>query len=785
MDNGISLGIGGNSTGATKAINSATKKLQEMLGIASLVRDTMFDISAAASVMSNEIGQSVGVANDGLKELLGTTRQQNDALDDLSWAAEEAKMSIGGIADSADGFEKMSESVKKTTGELTAAGKAVSFFTDKYDKGLSAIGKLMKSIARIAFYRIVRDAIKRVSGAFAEGTQNLVQYSALMNSMDASRANNTMSEFATISLWVKDSIGAAVMPILRSLIPLVNMVADVFVLATNAVNQFVQALRGNKSWTEALRYPVDYAEKLNGVGRAAKEAKKQIFGFDELNIFNAPTNGGGGAADALDYGSLFRENDQIGEGFKTIADDIRNNLSEIENIVGDFALAVGILLLSTGNIALGMGAVLVGAQQKFKAAGINWETLGATVQTKLENLIAFTAPVLLSIGALIALMIPSALPLGLALIAAGATATGVTALGSARDELSADLQNKLEKLIETTSLVILSLGVILAFTNPAELPLAIGLIAAGAVGLGAAKASLNWDSFSNDIRDKVYGIVGLVSLAPLAVGIILALTMPSKLPLALGLIGVGAMGIGIANANINWDYIPNEIKDKIKRVFEIVSVASLVLGAIVFFTTGDPRGLAMLIAGLPGTAALMIDLVKWVGEKLESIKKTVTDWWDEKKKDVDNIGVQFIDHILEGIKSAWHTLTDWLSGKTLNIKGKTSVTEGGGSTFQMQAEGGFVDSGQMFMARENGLTEMVGTIGNQTAVANNNQIVEGIAAGVERAMSNTNSAIYSMAASVVGAINDKEIRTQVISDRDIYQSAERGRTLSGRTVYAR
>ncbi|MEF2593715.1 MAG: hypothetical protein U0M51_04140 [Eggerthellaceae bacterium] len=49
------------------------------------------------------------------------------------------------------------------------------------------------------------------------------------------------------------------------------------------------------------------------------------------------------------------------------------------------------------------------------------------------------------------------------------------------------------------------------------------------------------------------------------------------------------------------------------------------------------------------------------------------------------------------------------------------------------ASGGFVDEGQLFVARESG-PEMVGTMGGKTAVANNDQIVEGISAGVYNAV---------------------------------------------------
>ena len=53
---------------------------------------------------------------------------------------------------------------------------------------------------------------------------------------------------------------------------------------------------------------------------------------------------------------------------------------------------------------------------------------------------------------------------------------------------------------------------------------------------------------------------------------------------------------------------------------------------------------------------------------------------------------------------------------------------------KFKADGGFVDSGEMFVARENGLTEYVGSFGNKTAVANNDQIVKGISVGVAKAM---------------------------------------------------
>ncbi len=45
------------------------------------------------------------------------------------------------------------------------------------------------------------------------------------------------------------------------------------------------------------------------------------------------------------------------------------------------------------------------------------------------------------------------------------------------------------------------------------------------------------------------------------------------------------------------------------------------------------------------------------------------------------------------------------------------------------ASGGFPKSGQMFVAREDGIPEMVGSWGGRAAVANNQQITQGITQG--------------------------------------------------------
>lgn len=72
----------------------------------------------------------------------------------------------------------------------------------------------------------------------------------------------------------------------------------------------------------------------------------------------------------------------------------------------------------------------------------------------------------------------------------------------------------------------------------------------------------------------------------------------------------------------------------------------------------------------------------------------------------------------------------------------------------MLAEGGFVDQGQLFIAREAG-AEMVGSIGGKTAVANNDQIVDGITYGVREANDDVVTAIYAVAQQIIAEMRNQ------------------------------
>ena len=95
------------------------------------------------------------------------------------------------------------------------------------------------------------------------------------------------------------------------------------------------------------------------------------------------------------------------------------------------------------------------------------------------------------------------------------------------------------------------------------------------------------------------------------------------------------------------------------------------------------------------------------------------------------------------------------------------------------ASGGFPNQGQMFIAREAG-AEMVGSIGRKTAVANNDQIVSGIAGGVAEANEEQNALLREQN-TLLRAILDKDSGV-ILDGRHLANSVEKYQRERGRVL---
>ena len=189
--------------------------------------------------------------------------------------------------------------------------------TQKFlSSSLSGFSRISNMIGRTLLRRVILGAIRAVSDGFQEGLENLYHYSELMNSLDSAQAKSSLDAISTSLLYMKNSIGAAVAPLIQSLVPVLQTVVNWAVSAANAINMFISALQGKTTYTKAKESAVDMFDGIktsaSGAGKAAKEALATLLGFDEINRLDAPNKGGGGggggaSSSSPDYGSMFDE----------------------------------------------------------------------------------------------------------------------------------------------------------------------------------------------------------------------------------------------------------------------------------------------------------------------------------------------------------------------------------------------------------------------------------------------------------------------------------------------
>lgn len=108
------------------------------------------------------------------------------------------------------------------------------------------------------------------------------------------------------------------------------------------------------------------------------------------------------------------------------------------------------------------------------------------------------------------------------------------------------------------------------------------------------------------------------------------------------------------------------------------------------------------------------------------------------------IGAEVANGLASGLETATEAFNKWFNKLSPRLKYIMGKVWGEGGNFALPgmnvpayANGGFVPRGDLFIANESS-PEFVGNIGNRTAVANNNQIVQGIASGVQHANAEQN-----------------------------------------------
>jgi hypothetical protein len=615
-----------------------------------------------------------------------------------------------------------------------------------------------------------------------------------------------MSQFSTMALQVKNSVGAALMPMLTALAPVIQTVANWFMVAANAVNQFFAAISGASAWTKAKVSAVDFADGLGKATGAAKKLKNAVLGIDELNIISPDAGGGGGGA-TQNFKKMFEEvkiDDKISafaKKIKPILTWVKDNFETILKVT----LGIGVALLgwklSTG-FAKGISSLstLLGGSAFLKIAGV--AALIATMALRFADLwensekfrkgiertgeiaravFSGTQELIEAIGDAIEQMIPE----------------------SARREIADAFQSFSEWAkqfdLDFSDLLITLGGIALLFTPAA--PFGIALLTFEAITLAlrwlGSVSDETWESIKQSVEEQWQATLDFVrdsipawwnnDVAPWFTkekwqslgesakqGLVDKWNEFTVWWNSLGIVKWWNQDVAPWFTAEKWQQLGKDIVVGLLKGVGNLWEKGKDIGAkfIQGFRSKDaldsrsPPSLAFALAGMDAVAGFnkgfgdMSGIVSVTQKALGNISTQVNVFHKHvasKLSEIQNAtsaSVQKVKGVLSGFitdvakmfeamalrsNAAIQSIISSLNAIPRNITTvHTIVTEeisGGSSSAGISkfAAGGYPSQGQLFIAREAG-PEMVGTIGGRAAVANNDQIVEAITAGVYRAV---------------------------------------------------
>lgn len=447
-----------------------------------------------------------------------TVESTAGAAEDARLRLERARIELERMQVSARGVDEQlrntGSDVGNTQRNLNSATKALK----KFEKRLVTMAK------KVFVFSLVLAALRKVKAYMGE-------------------ALKTNEEFKASYANLKGTLMTAFQPILTAIIPIIKALINVLNVAANAVAKFTSWVFGTtvEASQKAAKALYDQSKATKAAGTAAEKAKKQMSGLDEMNTWQSEkSSGGGGTADVP------------ADPFS----GVKAELGEMEVYVSGALLAIGAILAFTGiSIPLGIALMAIGAAGLASAIVPNWGSMSDEMQTAITNVLVVLGTAALVIGAILTFT-SAHVALGIGLMIAGAGLLG-TAVALNWNTIKEKLQGSLGAIVAIVSGALLVIGIILAVACPVALPLGIALILAGAAGL-ATTVAVNWDTLKSKIQTAIGEILAVASKAALVIGLILTVTGVA-FPLGIALILAGANGMA-KYAPADWDALLKKIQ---------------------------------------------------------------------------------------------------------------------------------------------------------------------------------------------------------------------------------
>lgn len=552
-----------------------------------------------------KIKMAMGVVRNGARVIASWITQSNQYIEDLNLFT----ASMGKYTEEAQNYaEAVSEALGIDPGEFMhnqgVFNTIISGFgvaSDKaylMSKNLTQLGYDISSFFNITFEDAMQKLQSGISGEL-EPLRRLgydlsvarLQEEALALGIKKKVSAMTQAEKSQLRYYaIMTQVTTAQGDMARTL----NAPANQIRILKAQVTQCARAL-GN-IFIPMLNAVIPYAIALVKVVRMLADSIASLFGFTLPEVDYS-----GVSAGATAVGDLANNAEDASDGLSKAgkaAKKLKNALLGIDelNILSKDDSSSG----SGSGGGDGLGAGIGGGD-----LGIDLPTydfLGDTITSKVDEIVqmikdamweitSVISTFLLAIGTIL-VVTGANLPLGIGLMAVGAVGLAASVMEN-WNGMSERLARVLTLVTGVLGGFLLAIGAFLAFSG-VNVPLGAGLIVAGAAALGTAVA-INWKSLNGDLSNALSILMAIVSGALLAMGALFAFT-GVDIPLGIALMAAGAVGM-VTAIGLNWDSMSDPLRRTIGMLTAIVGGALLTLGVILAVAGLVPLGVAMIAAG--------------------------------------------------------------------------------------------------------------------------------------------------------------------------------------------
>lgn len=743
----------GKAAGTTSKLGSSLKSATS--GIKSFIAGAV-GVSTISELLSNAINEAKDWSGISARFGEGFGAQADEAyahvqkLSDALLINDQAFMQYAGnFATLAKGFGVVGKNVSAMSIGLTELAYDIYAKSNDFYKFAEAMDAVRSAVVgevepiRKAGISITEAMLKETAAAYGitqsvesmtEAQKAQLRYKAMV---DQAFASGTVGTFAqeintaegmlrSLTQQLKglvQALGGLFIPILSAVLPYIQAFVSLITGAINALAMLFGFGIKTPTWGSGIGSVTggvgELDDALTSAGGSAKKLKGLLAGFDELNIIQSNSGGGGGGGVSVGGGDLGMEleslwSDEMINSVTTktqaIVDKITAYLKPLKDAIAAIDFTPFIESISRLGDALwglvskvGEGAYWFLCEILIPLAGIYIEERLPEFFDSLSEAVSWASEKFSALWDWMKLNKEEVIEITDKVLWFIAVFEGVSALEKVMPGLKKSFLPFVTKLSVASGALLLITGMIESLEEGVSFDALNEQISGTALLTGGLALKFK----------KVGGGIGLV---------------------------IGGLSM-LVPAVLDWI----DKGEATKEVLNAIEIGLLAVGVGLGLLTGS--WVPLVIAGI-GAAIL------WVYEHLEDIKscidQLIAGFESLFGKDYSTTVTVTQQTVVEtiykstGTKVTVEEAKNMAGGDPLNVlhtndyqeKKKNDPSNPFGVA--MYATGGFPDEGQLFIAREAG-AEMVGSMNGRTAVANNDQIVEGIAGGVAAGQAEQNA----------------------------------------------